>query len=146
MKLLVVNGPNINLLGLREKEIYGAQTYESLLDYIRQACQEAGVEADFFQSNHEGAIVDAIQDAYGKYQGIVINPAAYTHTSVAILDALKAVSIPAVEVHLSDIYQREPFRHVSYAGMACVKSFYGLGFEGYRKAIFFLKELSEGQA
>jgi len=146
MKLLVVNGPNINLLGLREKEIYGAQTYESLLDYIRQACREAGVEADFFQSNHEGAIVDAIQDAYGKYQGIVINPAAYTHTSVAILDALKAVSIPAVEVHLSDIYQREPFRHVSYAGMACVKSFYGLGFEGYRKAIFFLKELSEGQA
>ena len=146
MKLLVVNGPNINLLGIREKEIYGAQTYESLLDYIRQACQEAGVEADFFQSNHEGAIVDAIQDAYGKYQGIVINPAAYTHTSVAILDALKAVSIPAVEVHLSDIYQREPFRHVSYAGMACVKSFYGLGFEGYRKAIFFLKELSEGQA
>jgi len=142
MKLLVVNGPNINLLGLREKEIYGAQTYESLLDYIRQACREAGVEADFFQSNHEGAIVDAIQDAYG----IVINPAAYTHTSVAILDALKAVSIPAVEVHLSDIYQREPFRHVSYAGMACVKSFYGLGFEGYRKAIFFLKELSEGQA
>jgi 3-dehydroquinate dehydratase-2 len=146
MKLLVVNGPNINLLGIREKEIYGAQTYESLLDYIRQACQEAGVEADFFQSNHEGAIVDAIQAAYGKYQGIVINPAAYTHTSVAILDALKAVSIPAVEVHLSDIYQREPFRHVSYAGMACVKSFYGLGFEGYRKAIFFLKELSEGQA
>lgn len=146
MKLLVVNGPNINLLGIREKEIYGAQTYESLLDYIRQACREVGVEADFFQSNHEGAIVDAIQAAYGKYQGIVINPAAYTHTSVAILDALKAVSIPAVEVHLSDIYQREPFRHVSYAGMACVKSFYGLGFEGYRKAIFFLKELSEGQA
>lgn len=145
MKLLVINGPNINMLGIREKEIYGAQTYESLLDYIRQVCGEAGVEADFFQSNHEGAIVDAIQAAYGKYQGIVINPAAYTHTSVAILDALKAVSIPAVEVHLSDIYQREPFRHVSYAGMACVKSFYGLGFEGYRKAVLFLKELTEAR-
>ena len=145
MKLLVINGPNINLLGIREKEIYGAQTYESLLNFIRQVCSEAGVEADFFQSNHEGAIVDAIQEAYGKYQGIVINPAAYTHTSVAILDALKAVSIPAVEVHLSDIYQREPFRHVSYAGMACVKSFYGLGFEGYRQAILFLKE-REAQA
>ena len=135
MKLLVINGPNINLLGVREKEIYGAQTYENLLEYIRQVCDQAGVEADFFQSNHEGAIVDAIQAAYGNYQGIVINPAAYTHTSVAILDALKAVSIPAVEVHLSDIYQREPFRHVSYAGMACVKSFYGLGFEGYRQAV-----------
>ena len=145
MKLLVINGPNINLLGVREKEIYGAQTYESLLDYIRQVCDQAGVEADFFQSNHEGAIVDAIQAAYGNYQGIVINPAAYTHTSVAILDALKAVSIPAVEVHLSDIYQREPFRHVSYAGMACVKSFYGLGFEGYRQAVLFLKEQEEAQ-
>ncbi len=145
MKLLVINGPNINLLGVREKEIYGAQTYESLLDYIRQVCDQAGVEADFFQSNHEGAIVDAIQAAYGNYQGIVINPAAYTHTSVAILDALKAVSIPAVEVHLSDIYHREPFRHVSYAGMACVKSFYGLGFEGYRQAVLFLKEQEEAQ-
>ncbi len=145
MKLLVINGPNINLLGVREKEIYGAQTYESLLDYIRQVCDQAGVEADFFQSNHEGAIVDAIQAAYGNYQGIVINPAAYTHTSVAILDALKAVSIPAVEVHLSDIYQREPFRHVSYAGMACVKSFYGLGFEGYRQAVLFLKEREEAR-
>lgn len=145
MKLLVINGPNINLLGVREKEIYGAQTYESLLDYIRQVCDQAGVEADFFQSNHEGAIVDAIQAAYGNYQGIVINPAAYTHTSVAILDALKAVSIPAVEVHLSDIYQREPFRHVSYAGMACVKSFYGLGFDGYRQAVLFLKEREEAR-
>ncbi len=145
MKLLVINGPNINLLGVREKEIYGAQTYENLLEYIRQVCDQAGVEADFFQSNHEGAIVDAIQAAYGNYQGIVINPAAYTHTSVAILDALKAVSIPAVEVHLSDIYQREPFRHVSYAGMACVKSFYGLGFEGYRQAVLFLKEREEAR-
>lgn len=145
MKLLVINGPNINMLGIREKEIYGAQTYDSLLAFIRQVCEETYVEVDFFQSNHEGAIVDAIQATYGKYQGIVINPAAYTHTSVAILDALKAVSIPAVEVHLSDIYQREPFRHVSYAGMACVKSFYGLGFEGYRQAVLFLKDQENRQ-
>ena len=141
MKLLVINGPNINMLGIREKNIYGSQTYESLLRFIRQVCQENGVEVKCFQSNHEGAIVDAIQAAYQKFDGIVINPAAYTHTSVAILDALKAVSLPAVEVHLSNIYEREPFRHVSYAGMACVRSFYGHGFEGYRLAILHLKEL-----
>ena len=141
MKLLVINGPNINMLGIREKNIYGSQTYESLLRFIRQVCQENGVEVECFQSNHEGAIVDAIQVAYQKFDGIVINPAAYTHTSVAILDALKAVSLPAVEVHLSNIYEREPFRHVSYAGMACVRSFYGHGFEGYRLAILHLKEL-----
>ncbi|HJA35416.1 MAG TPA: type II 3-dehydroquinate dehydratase [Firmicutes bacterium] len=141
MKLLVINGPNINMLGIREKNIYGSQTYESLLRFIRQVCQENGVEVECFQSNHEGAIVDAIQAAYQKFDGIVINPAAYTHTSVAILDALKAVSLPAVEVHLSNIYEREPFRHVSYAGMACVRSFYGHGFEGYRLAILHLKEL-----
>ena len=141
MKLLVINGPNINMLGIREKNIYGSQTYESLLRFIRQVCQENGVEVECFQSNHEGAIVDAIQAAYQKFDGIVINPAAYTHTSVAILDALKAVSLPAVEVHLSNIYEREPFRHVSYAGMACVRSFYGHGFEGYRLAILHLEEL-----
>ena len=141
MKLLVINGPNINMLGIREKNIYGSQTYESLLRFIRQVCQENGVEVECFQSNHEGAIVDAIQAAYQKFDGIVITPAAYTHTSVAILDALKAVSLPAVEVHLSNIYEREPFRHVSYAGMACVRSFYGHGFEGYRLAILHLKEL-----
>ena len=141
MKLLVINGPNINMLGIREKNIYGSQTYESLLRFIRQVCQENGVEVECFQSNHEGAIVDAIQAAYQKFDGIVINPAAYTHTSVAILDALKAVSLPAVEVHLSNIYEREPLRHVSYAGMACVRSFYGHGFEGYRLAILHLKEL-----
>ena len=141
MKLLVINGPNINMLGIREKNIYGSQTYESLLRFIRQVCQENGVEVECFQSNHEGAIVDAIQAAYQKFDGIVINPAAYTHTSVAILDALKAVSLPAVEVHLSNIYEREPFRHVSYAGMACDRSFYGHGFEGYRLAILHLKEL-----
>ena len=141
MKLLVINGPNINMLGIREKNIYGSQTYESLLRFIRQVCQENGVEVECFQSNHEGAIVDAIQASYQKFDGIVINPAAYTHTSVAILDALKAVSLPAVEVHLSNIYEREPFRHVSSAGMACVRSFYGHGFEGYRLAILHLKEL-----
>ena len=141
MKLLVINGPNMNMLGIREKNIYGSQTYESLLRFIRQVCQENGVEVECFQSNHEGAIVDAIQAAYQKFDGIVINPAAYPHTSVAILDALKAVSLPAVEVHLSNIYEREPFRHVSYAGMACVRSFYGHGFEGYRLAILHLKEL-----
>ena len=138
MKLLVVNGPNLNMLGIREKNIYGTQTYQNLEAYIRACAAEAGVEVELFQSNHEGAIVDKIQQAYGVKQGIVINPAAYTHTSVAILDALKAVSIPAVEVHLSDVNAREAFRHVSYAGMACEEHYIGLGFEGYRKAIEYL--------
>ena len=140
MKFLIINGPNLNLLGLREPDIYGKQDFHALERFIRDACAEAGVEAALFQSNHEGAIVDAIQDAFGKMDGIVINPAAYTHTSVAILDALKAVRIPAVEVHLSDISQRESFRQISYAGMACVKSYIGLGFEGYRQAIFYLRD------
>jgi 3-dehydroquinate dehydratase-2 len=140
MKLLIINGPNLNLLGLREPDIYGKQDYRALEDYIRAACKEAGAEAELFQSNHEGAIVDAIQAAYGRVDGIVINPAAYTHTSVAILDALKAVAIPAVEVHLSDISKRESFRQISYAGMACVKSYIGLGFDGYRRAILFLRD------
>ena len=140
MKFLIINGPNLNLLGLREPDIYGKQDFHALEQFIRNACKEAEVECTLFQSNHEGAIVDAIQDAYGKVDGIVINPAAYTHTSVAILDALKAVAIPAVEVHISDISKRESFRHISYAGMACVKSFVGLGFEGYRQAILYLKE------
>ncbi len=140
MRILVINGPNINMLGIREPDIYGSKTYEALLAYIRSAAEEAGVEADCFQSNHEGAIVDVIQDALGKYDGIVINPAAYTHTSIAILDALKAVSIPAVEVHLSDVDAREPFRHVSYAGMACAQRYAGYGFEGYKRAILWLKE------
>ncbi len=140
MKLLVINGPNLNMLGIREKDLYGADTYENLLKYIRQVCEENGISVEFFQSNHEGAIVDAIQAAYRKMDGIVINPAAYTHTSIAILDALKAVSLPAVEVHLTDIYQRESFRHISYAGMACEKSFYGLGFAGYKEAILYLKD------
>ncbi len=140
MKLLVINGPNLNLLGVREPEIYGKADYAALCAVIREAAQEAGVEADIVQSNHEGELVDWIQQALGRYDGIVINPAAYTHTSVAILDALKAVALPAVEVHLSDIDRREPFRRVSYAGMACVKTFCGMGFEGYRAAIRFLAE------
>ena len=135
MKLLVINGPNLNLLGLREPAIYGNQNYEALLSLIRSACEAEGIDVDFFQSNHEGAIVDAIQAAYGVYGGIVINPAAYTHTSGAILDALKAVALPAVEVHLSNVNAREPFRQISYPGMACEKTFAGLGFEGYRRAI-----------
>ena len=139
MKLLVINGPNLNLLGLREPAIYGSQNYESLLALIRAACDAESIEVSFVQSNHEGAIVDAIQAAYGVYDGIIITPAAYTHTSIAILDALKAVAIPAVEVHISDVDSREPFRQVSYAGMACVKTFAGLGFDGYVQAIRFLK-------
>ena len=139
MKLLVINGPNLNLLGLREPDIYGSRNYDALLDLIRSACEAEGIEVGFFQSNHEGAIVDAIQAAYGVYDGIVINPAAYTHTSVAILDALKAVALPAVEVHISDVDSREPFRQVSYAGMACVKTYKGLGFDGYVEAVRFLK-------
>ena len=140
MKLLIINGPNLNMLGLREPDIYGRQDFHALERFILDSCAEAQVEAELFQSNHEGAIVDIIQQAYGNIDGIVINPAAYTHTSVAILDALKAVQIPAVEVHISDVSKRESFRHISYAGMACVKSFIGLGFEGYRQAILFLKD------
>ena len=139
MKLLVINGPNLNLLGLREPAIYGSQNYESLLALIRTACDAEGIEVGFVQSNHEGTIVDAIQAAYGVYDGIIINPAAYTHTSIAILDALKAVAIPAVEVHISDVDAREPFRQTSYAGMACVKTIKGHGLEGYREAIVYLK-------
>ena len=135
MKLLVINGPNLNLLGLREPAIYGSQSFAALQDFIRAAAAEAGVEVTLFQSNHEGAIVDKIQSAYGTADGIVINPAAYTHTSVAILDALKAVNLPAVEVHISDVNSREAFRHVSYAGMACIATYAGYGFEGYKMAI-----------
>ena len=138
MKLLVLNGPNLNLLGLREPDIYGKQNSAALEEFIRAAAREAGCEVEIRQSNHEGVLVDWIQEACGVFDGIVINPAAYTHTSVAILDALKAVKLPAVEVHLSDVDAREPFRHVSFAGMACQKTFKGLGFEGYRRALRFL--------
>ena len=139
MKLLIINGPNLNLLGLREPDIYGKQDYNQLCRFVLDACRQAGVEGEVFQSNHEGAIVDKIQAVYGKFDGIVINPAAYTHTSVAILDALKAVAIPAVEVHISDVDSRESFRQISYAGMACVKTYKGLGFQGYVEAVKFLK-------
>jgi 3-dehydroquinate dehydratase-2 len=145
MKFLIINGPNLNLLGLREPDIYGRQDFKALEQFIRDACSAADVEATLFQSNYEGAIVDMIQQAYGNYDGIVINPAAYTHTSVAILDALKAVNIPAVEVHLSNVTKRESFRQISYAGMACIKSFIGLGFEGYRQAALYLKDYLEGR-
>ena len=143
MKLLVLNGPNLNFLGIREPDIYGRQTYADLEAFVRSAAEEYGVEVELYQSNHEGNLVDKIQWAYGKMDGIIINPAAYTHTSVAILDALKAVALPAVEIHLSDVNQREPFRHISYAGLACEKSFIGLGFEGYRLAIQYLKQKYE---
>ena len=142
MRILVLNGPNLNLLGLREPAIYGTRNYAALEAFIRQAAQELGCEVDVRQSNHEGVLVDWIQEAYGKFDGIVINPAAYTHTSVAILDALKAVALPAVEVHLSDVDAREPFRRLSYAGWACQKAYKGLGFEGYRRALQYLTEES----
>ncbi len=128
------------MLGIREKGIYGKESYEELCGFITRVCLENGIEVELFQSNHEGAIVDAIQAAYGRADGIVINPAAYTHTSVAILDALKAVSIPAAEVHLSNIHEREEFRRHSFVSPACIASFIGLGFEGYRQAILKLKE------
>ena len=135
MKILVINGPNINLLGLREPEIYGKEDYAALLKFIQNVSDEAGVEVECIQSNHEGAIVDAIQGAYGRFDGIVINPAAYTHTSIAILDALKAVGIPAVEVHLSKLKDREAFRQTSYVAQTCEKTISGMGFEGYAEAI-----------
>ncbi len=140
MKLLVLNGPNLNLLGVREPDIYGKQDYPALVALIEETCRELGVEVEIFQSNHEGALVDKIQQARGRFDAIVINPAAYTHTSVAILDALKAVALPAVEVHLSDVSAREAFRQISYAGMACEKTVMGLGFQGYVEAVRYLNE------
>lgn len=140
MKLLVINGPNLNMLGIRERALYGAQDYAALCDFVRAQAERLGVSVELFQSNHEGAIVDRIQTAYQKADGIVINPAAYTHTSVAILDALKAVSIPACEVHLTDVNAREDFRKVSYVRMACDRTFAGFGFDGYRMAMEYLVE------
>ena len=144
MKFLVINGPNLNMLGIREPGIYGKQDYAALQDLVRDTCRAEDIQVELFQSNHEGAIVDKIQSAYGAVDGIIINPAAYTHTSIAILDALKAVSIPAVEVHISAVNTREDFRQISYAGMACVKTFMGLGLEGYRQAILYLKQYLNG--
>jgi 3-dehydroquinate dehydratase-2 len=140
MKILVINGPNINMIGIREPDIYGRQTFADLLRLIEETARQESLEIEQFQSNHEGAIVDQIQAAYGCFDGIVINPAAYTHTSVAILDALKAVSIPAVEVHISDVAAREPFRQTSYPGIYCEKTIKGQGLDGYRQAIVYLKE------
>ena len=141
MKLLVMNGPNLNMLGIREKNIYGAETYEDLKALIEKTFAEQGIEGEVYQSNHEGALVDRIQQAYfDGTDAIVINPAAYTHTSVAILDALKAVSLPAVEVHISDVKEREDFRQISYAGKACEKTIMGKGFAGYVEAILYLVE------
>ena len=141
MHILVINGPNMNMLGIRQPEIYGRATYADLQKMIQEEADKLGVRVSFFQSNHEGALVDAIQQAYfDKVDGIIINPAAYTHTSVAILDALKAVSIPAVEVHISDVDSREAFRQISYAGLACKHTIKGQGFDGYRQAMVWLKE------
>ena len=139
MKILVINGPNINMLGIREPGIYGKQTFADLLALLEQTAKEENLTIDQFQSNHEGAIVDTIQAAYGNYDAIVINPAAYTHTSVAILDALKAVALPAVEVHISDVDSREPFRQISYSGLYCEKTIKGQGIDGYRQAILYFK-------
>lgn len=140
MKLFVLNGPNLNMLGVREPGIYGSRSYEALVAYIKDVCQREGIEVECFQSNHEGVLVDLIQSAYGNADGIVINPAAYTHTSIAILDALKAVALPAVEVHLSDISEREAFRQISYPAMACIAQIKGKGFQGYEDAVLLLKE------
>ena len=140
MKILVLNGPNINMLGIREPDVYGKNTFADLLALLERTGCEENIEIEQYQSNHEGCLVDKIQEAYGKFDGIVINPAAYTHTSIAILDALKAVAIPAVEVHISDVDSREAFRQISYPGLACRKAIKGLGLEGYRQAILFLKD------
>ena len=145
MKILVINGPNLNMLGIREPSIYGKEDFSALVDFIKRSAATLSLEVELFQSNHEGAIVDKIQEALGVFDGIVINPAAYTHTSVAILDALKAVAIPAVEVHISDVSTREDFRQVSYAGKACIKTYMGLVFEGYRQAILYLKNHLKGE-
>ncbi len=141
MNILVINGPNINMLGIREPGIYGKQTFADLLALLEQTALEEGVSIEQYQSNHEGDLVDKIQSALGEFDGIVINPAAYTHTSIAILDALKAVAIPAVEVHISDVDNREAFRQISYTGLACCKTIKGQGLDGYRQAILYLKEL-----
>ena len=145
MRILVLNGPNLNMLGIREPGIYGTNSFSDLLNLLEKTAREEHIEIEQYQSNHEGCLVDRIQEAYGRVDGIVINPAAYTHTSVAILDALKAVSIPAVEVHISDVDSREPFRQISYAGLACVKTIKGQGLDGYRQAILFLKDYLSNQ-
>jgi len=140
-KILVINGPNINMLGIREKNIYGRQDYKSLCEYLRAVAFQLGIEIELYQSNYEGDIVTVIQQAYGKFDGIVINPAAFTHYSIAILDALKAVNIPTIEVHISNIHQREEFRHKSVTAPACVGQICGLGFKGYALALEYLADM-----
>ena len=144
MKILVINGPNINMLGIREPSIYGNNSFADLLALLEETASSEGIGIQQYQSNHEGCLVDKIQEAYGQFDGIVINPAAYTHTSIAILDALKAVGIPAVEVHISNVSTREDFRQISYTGLACCKTIMGHGLEGYREAILYLKALLSG--
>ena len=138
MKFLILNGPNLNMLGVREPGIYGTVDYEGMVNFVKEGCAAIGVETEFYQSNHEGSLVDAIQSALGLYDGIVINPGAYTHTSIALLDAVKAVGIPTVEVHISDVAAREEFRQVSYIRAACVKTISGHGTAGYTEAIRYL--------
>lgn len=140
MRILIINGPNINMLGIREKNIYGSKNYKDLIKYIKEYTKEKDIEIEIYQSNSEGQIINKIQEAYNLYDGIVINPAAYTHTSIAILDALKAVNIPTVEVHLTDVYKRENFRKISYVSYFAKKTIKGKGFDGYIEAIDFLKE------
>ena len=141
MKVLVINGPNLNLLGLREPALYGARNFAALQDFSRSSAAAIGVDVELFQSNHEGAIVDAIQAAYGVFDAILINPAAYTHTSVAILDALKAVALPTVEVHLTDISTREEFRRFSFVSLYAQKTICGKGFDGYKEGLEYIKSL-----
>ena len=145
MKILVINGPNINMLGIREPELYGTETYAALIEKTRAYCAEKGIECEFFQSNHEGALVDKIQESYSVFDALIMNPAAYTHTSVALLDALKAVSIPCVEVHISDVLAREAFRQVSYVRAACFKTITGLGTDGYLRAVDEIEKLLGGK-
>ncbi len=140
MRILIINGPNINMLGIREKNIYGSKNYKDLIKYIKEYTEEKDIEIEIYQSNSEGQIINKIQEAYNLYDGIVINPAAYTHTSIAILDALKAVNIPTVEVHLTDVDKREDFRKISYVSYFAKKTIKGKGFDGYIEAIDFLKE------
>ena len=140
MRILIINGPNINMLGIREKNIYGSKNYKDLIKYIKEYTEDKEIEIEIYQSNSEGQIINKIQEAYNLYDGIVINPAAYTHTSIAILDALKAVNIPTVEVHLTDVDKREDFRKISYVSYFARKTIKGKGFDGYIEAIDFLKE------
>ncbi len=140
MKLFIINGPNLNMLGIREPAHYGRETYEDLVNKIKTYCGERDISCDFYQSNHEGCLVDKIQEAYGVYDGIIINPGAYTHTSIALLDAVKSVGIPTVEVHISKVEEREEFRRISYIRLACVKTITGLGTDGYLRAADFLSE------